>query len=356
MPWELNFQNNHIHLFLPFNYRPDLSAQIKGLCNISLLVCYATPAPSPTTVSASPALVPPPVSTPRRHARPVPCCSLDSTPTSRPVPTPLMCFLWCATCPVTSHSMLAQCPPLSGRLSHRHAAAAPSPYFTPLLIPCQPICLHLLLASTCSLDAWEANTQWHKVQHLHRVLSSQDSDLDLFMERLHQMNVIPNLLPVLHPSLDLYVTARLKLEHFEGLIKRNRFEHRVNTFKEYLTPRQTRVPTKWYANVFHMAVRLYTMLLVDPDVPDLENQCYMTFLHWLKPNIPLSVTHTRRILLLNTHTRCIPLHPQHAHRTTATCCCCSHGRQVQLTEQQALIDQSTGDSMASSAAHTEEVA
>jgi hypothetical protein len=55
-----------------------------------------------------------------------------------------------------------------------------------------------------------------------------------------------DLLPVLHPSVDLHVTARLKLEHFESLMKWNRSQRRVNTFKEvitgnYLTLRQITV-------------------------------------------------------------------------------------------------------------------
>ncbi|KAF8213817.1 phosphatidylethanolamine-binding protein [Mycena galopus ATCC 62051] len=132
----------------------------------------------------------------------------------------------------------------------------------------------------------------------------------------HLMHVLPDVLPILHPSIDLHVTARLMPEHFESLMKRNRFQRRVNTFKEvvpgnYLTPRQTRVPPKLYANVFHTDVRLYTMLLVDPDVPDPENETYTTFLHWLKyTQHPPLATHTGRIPLLNTHTPYIPPHPQ----------------------------------------------
>ncbi|KAK7040598.1 hypothetical protein R3P38DRAFT_429814 [Favolaschia claudopus] len=162
-----------------------------------------------------------------------------------------------------------------------------------------------------------AMTDMHIPSHRHLIEQRwrKDGDLDLLMERLHQMNVIPDVLPVMHPSVDLHVTARLMPTHFESLMKRNRFQRRVNTFKEvipgnYLTPQQTRVPPKLYANVFHTDVRLYTMLLVDPDVPDPENQTYSTFLHWLKPNIPLSATHVGRIPLLNTHTRYVPPHPQ----------------------------------------------
>ncbi|KAJ7671961.1 hypothetical protein B0H17DRAFT_1141370 [Mycena rosella] len=152
-------------------------------------------------------------------------------------------------------------------------------------------------------------------RHLVEQRWRKDGDLDLLMERIHQMNVIPDVLPVLHPTVDLHLTARLMPEHFDSLMRRNTFQRRVNTFKEvipgnYLTPQQTRVPPKLYVNVFHTDVRLYTMLLVDPDVPDEANQTFTTFLHWLKPNIPLSATHVGRIPFLNTHTRYIPPHPQ----------------------------------------------
>ncbi|KAJ7440001.1 phosphatidylethanolamine-binding protein, partial [Mycena galericulata] len=152
-------------------------------------------------------------------------------------------------------------------------------------------------------------------RHLVEQRWRKDGDLDLLMERIHQMHVVPDVLPVLHPSLDLHVAARLMPKHFDALMRRNRFQRRLNTFKDvipgnYLTPQQTRVPPKLYANVFHTDVRLYTMLLVDPDVPDEANRTFTTFLHWLKPNIPLSATHTGRIPLLNTHTRYVPPHPQ----------------------------------------------
>ncbi|KAF7340205.1 hypothetical protein MVEN_01939100 [Mycena venus] len=208
-------------------------------------------------------------------------------------------------------------------------------------------------------------------RHLVEQRWRKDGDLDLLMERLHQMNVVPDVLPVLHPSIDLHVTARLMPEHFESLMKRNRFQRRVNTFKEvipgnYLTPRQTRVPPKLYANVFHTDVRLYTMLLVDPDVPDPENQTYTTFLHWLKPNIPLSATHTGRIPLLNTHTRYVPPHPQRGtpyHRYTLLLlpqppipgAKYNRNTEALLTAQQARLEQSIRDRTAADQARAEEV-
>jgi hypothetical protein len=108
-----NSQNNHLHPFILFNSRPDLSARIKGLCNISLLVRYAhqrrrgvarcsapphlstprrsLPAASPSTSHTSSAalahaaqhLRPPPSTLVRAHACPVPpryCVLRPGTP------------------------------------------------------------------------------------------------------------------------------------------------------------------------------------------------------------------------------------------------------------------------------------
>jgi len=52
------------------------------------------------------------------------------------------------------------------------------------------------------------------------------------------------------------------------------------------------------------------MLLVDPDTPNEEQATFDTFLHWLKPNVPLCALHQMRIPDLNSHTRYIPPHPQ----------------------------------------------
>ncbi|KAG5646911.1 hypothetical protein DXG03_001987 [Asterophora parasitica] len=123
-----------------------------------------------------------------------------------------------------------------------------------------------------------ANAMADMEKPAHRHLVEQrwrkEGDLDLLMERLHQMKVIPDVLPDLRPSID------------------------------------TLEPPSLYANVFHTDTRLYTLLLVDPDVPDEDNASFRTFLHWLKPNVPLSATTTSRIPDLNSHTPYIPPHPQ----------------------------------------------
>jgi len=77
----------------------------------------------------------------------------------------------------------------------------------------------------------------------------------------------------------------------------------------FLVSEQTRKQPTLYASVFHQDVRLYTLLMVDPDVPDSDKQSFTTYLHWLQPNIPLSCI-TRSIEISEGHTPYIPPHPQ----------------------------------------------
>ncbi|KJA29096.1 hypothetical protein HYPSUDRAFT_487273 [Hypholoma sublateritium FD-334 SS-4] len=142
-------------------------------------------------------------------------------------------------------------------------------------------------------------------RHLVEQKWRKDGDLDLLMERLYQMNVVPDVLPAINPSLDLHLVVRARSSQFIE-------ENKRNTHVEpgvFIKPKQTIEPPKLRVNVFHPDTRLYTMLMVDPDVPDPENQTYTSFLHWLKPNIPLS-TSSQNLLDLNTHTTYIPPHPQ----------------------------------------------
>ncbi|KAF4623887.1 hypothetical protein D9613_001572 [Agrocybe pediades] len=157
---------------------------------------------------------------------------------------------------------------------------------------------------------WTVNNAMADMSKLsHRYLLEQkwrkDGDLDLLMERIYQMNVVPDVLPILKPTVDLRVAARSRPTVF---LKTGRMHDTVEP-GVYLRPKQTISPPKLYANVFHTDTRLYTMLLVDPDVPDPENRTFTTFLHWMKPNIPLSAT-SSLLTDLNTHTTYIPPHPQ----------------------------------------------
>ncbi|KAG6890996.1 hypothetical protein C0992_011273 [Termitomyces sp. T32_za158] len=126
----------------------------------------------------------------------------------------------------------------------------------------------------------------------HRHLVEQkwrnDGDLDLLMERLHQMHVIPDVLPDLRPTIDVHVVAN-------------------TTYRERLDSKKLHTTTRASSDLlFSPASRVTRNKL---DVPDEENQSFRTYLHWLKPNVPLSATTQKRIRLRG-HTPYIPPHPQ----------------------------------------------
>ncbi|KIL71109.1 hypothetical protein M378DRAFT_116719 [Amanita muscaria Koide BX008] len=144
-------------------------------------------------------------------------------------------------------------------------------------------------------------------RHLLEQRWRREGGLDLLMERVYQMHVVPDVLPELHPSIDLHVTATALPQEI-CLTSKTDKEVEPGVF---LLPQQTLKPPKLYANVFHADTRLYTMILVDLDVPDEDKSRFSTFLHWMKPNVPLSAAHSGRIPDLDMHTTYIPPHPQH---------------------------------------------
>lgn len=73
------------------------------------------------------------------------------------------------------------------------------------------------------------------------------------MERVHQMKVIPDLLPVFHPTVDL----QLSFKEDESVIPGN-FLPVESTFQAPVITAQT----------YHPEEKLYTLLIVDPGAYD----------------------------------------------------------------------------------------
>ncbi|KAF9808802.1 hypothetical protein IEO21_07730 [Rhodonia placenta] len=147
-------------------------------------------------------------------------------------------------------------------------------------------------------------------RHLVEQRWREDGPLDLLMERIHQMNVVPDLLPSLHPSLDLRINfpeGPPKSVHRRSRMKRRYTHVEPGVF---LLPEQTWRQPRLYTTVFHTEPRLYTLLMVDLDVPDPENESFTTYLHWMQPNLSLSAFSPSPIPLSTTHTRYVPPHPQ----------------------------------------------
>ncbi|OCH88352.1 PEBP-like protein [Obba rivulosa] len=138
----------------------------------------------------------------------------------------------------------------------------------------------------------------------------EEGALDLLMERIHQMKVVPDLLAELHPSIDLRINFPEPPP--EDIYKRTRVKRKFEKVQPgvFLKPEQTWRQPFLYTTVFHLDTRLYTLLMVDLDAPDPANQTFQTYLHWMQPNIALNTFSPSPIPLTTTHTRWIPPHPQ----------------------------------------------
>ncbi|KAI9491041.1 phosphatidylethanolamine-binding protein [Zychaea mexicana] len=116
------------------------------------------------------------------------------------------------------------------------------------------------------------------------------------LQRVTQMNVIPDLLPLgLVPT----VEVAIQLKGQDGAVEPGVFTK----------PEQSIEAPKIDVTNFHTDKRLYTILLVDPDSPDVANKTYQQHCHWLITNVPLSATETT-VAGGDTVLDYVPPHPQ----------------------------------------------
>ncbi|GAA5875709.1 hypothetical protein JCM8547_007046 [Rhodosporidiobolus lusitaniae] len=165
------------------------------------------------------------------------------------------------------------------------------------------------LLEKLEVEAWsnDPETRWRAkngqgdlskpvYRHLAERAWRKEGDLAILMQRVTQMHVTPDLLPSISPELDV------------------RIQVGGQTIEpgSFTLPAQTRDGLELSAQVYHPEERLYTLLVVDPDVPDAANQSFTTFAHLLIPNIPLSATSPSSLPLssLPSTLSYVPPHPQ----------------------------------------------
>lgn len=147
-------------------------------------------------------------------------------------------------------------------------------------------------------------------RHLMEQRWREEGALDLLMERVYQMHVVPDLLPSLRPSLDLRVNFLEPPPQSVYLRTHTKRKYQKVEPGIFLVPEQTRRPPMLYTTVFHTDPRLYTLLMVDLDAPNSEHQTYQSYLHWLQPNVTLSATSPSPVSFSSAHTPYVPPHPQ----------------------------------------------
>ncbi|KAG0016668.1 hypothetical protein BGZ80_009039, partial [Entomortierella chlamydospora] len=113
----------------------------------------------------------------------------------------------------------------------------------------------------------------------------QRETLPVIQQRITQMFVTPDLLPPFTPSLNVQLD-------FSGSASKEESGAPTNYFEtgSYLLPRNTIKEPRVNVTSFHSEQKYYTIAMVDPDVPDVENQSFKQQLHWLISNVSLSAT------------------------------------------------------------------
>ena len=109
-----------------------------------------------------------------------------------------------------------------------------------------------------------ADKQWRSYRRL------------VVMQRLTQMNIVPDLLPVIDPTADVRIS----------------FGRRNVQSGEFVESRVSEVPASLRVQVFDKGLRLISVAVVDPDVPDVEKDRFDFRCHFLATNIPISPTDT----------------------------------------------------------------
>ncbi|KAJ9101182.1 hypothetical protein QFC21_003401 [Naganishia friedmannii] len=126
----------------------------------------------------------------------------------------------------------------------------------------------------------------------------KEGRLDRLMQRVIQMNVIPDLIPRINPTIDLAVSFG---------------DSPAATGGEpgaFLLPSQTTQAPSIKLQVFEKDAQesLYTLVMVDPDFPDAVNHTFKQYAHWIIPNIPI----TPRTTSIPTElTEALPYQPPH---------------------------------------------
>uniref|UniRef100_A0A060TCA4 Large ribosomal subunit protein mL38 n=1 Tax=Blastobotrys adeninivorans TaxID=409370 RepID=A0A060TCA4_BLAAD len=115
---------------------------------------------------------------------------------------------------------------------------------------------------------------------VYRYLAERDwrsHDLLLLMQRLETLKVIPDTMPTIEPR------AHVRLQ-FPGVV--NKWVEPGTVLRNEVAAKRPILTVQEFDEVSEGS--LYTVVIVDPDTPDLETDSFKTTLHWAVSNVPLS--------------------------------------------------------------------
>lgn len=96
------------------------------------------------------------------------------------------------------------------------------------------------------------------------------------MQRLTQMNVVPDVLREINPTVDVDLSF-----------------HRLSVHPgDFVTSTMSQYPPRITIQPFNGGRRLVTILMIDPDVPNVETDSFNSRGHFVAVNVPISPTQT----------------------------------------------------------------
>ncbi|KAH9808256.1 phosphatidylethanolamine-binding protein [Melampsora americana] len=122
--------------------------------------------------------------------------------------------------------------------------------------------------------------------------------LGRLMESVHRLRVFPDILPAMAPTADL----------------RANFQNIPISVGTFISASKSITPPTIRVQVFHPEEELYTLMMIDPDVPDPSNQSFTSYLHWLVPNLPISAIQSKELTIDETNVTQLSYIPPHPAR------------------------------------------
>lgn len=118
-------------------------------------------------------------------------------------------------------------------------------------------------------------------EYLHK--KWRDYDLMITMQRLETLHVIPDTLPTLDPRADIKVRFPHNTTHSEF----NNWVTPGSVVPAFGAAEPPTIQIQDFDNITN-ETRLYTVVVVNPDVPDVESNSYKTDIHYGLANVPLT--------------------------------------------------------------------
>lgn len=109
-----------------------------------------------------------------------------------------------------------------------------------------------------------ADKKWRKYQRL------------IIVQRINQLAIVPDVLPHFEPTAEVRIA----------------FRARNVQPGEFIDSRVSEVPPRLNVQVFDKGERLVTVIVIDSDVPNVDNDNFAKRCHYLATNIPIAPTET----------------------------------------------------------------